>query len=451
MNSNDSLPSDPPPDGRGSLHRRLLAGRPGTALLMAPVLAVAIFVLPRIGKRTAPAAPEPRVLAVDTIPVSFVDEYTIEESYTGEVRARRTTRLGFERPGKIIALLVEAGDQVSKNQEVGRLDPRHLEAELARVRASLSEARAALAELVAGPRTERIASQKAQVEAIAAELAQAEADRDRSKKLMATGANTGEEWDAVRFRVVAMTARLSAARKTLDELEAGTRPERIAAQKARITALKSSVSTRKLDLEQAVLRAPFAGSISRRFVDEGSVVNASLPVFEIVESGRLEARVGLPVALAAEYEAALRESGPELPQVQLRVRGHSVDAQLRAILPRNSRTTRTRTLILDLDRPAATPGEVVRWPITKVVKARGAWLPLTALRKGTRGLWSCFVVKPPQHEGENATVATRPLHLIHSEAERALVDGTLSSGEKVISAGVHRVVPGQAIRLQRSR
>ena len=75
-----------------------------------------------------------------------------EASYTGDVRARWESALGFRVPGKIVARLVEVGQQVKKGQVLARLDPedQKLSAEAAKQQlvAARSDYRQAKADLV---------------------------------------------------------------------------------------------------------------------------------------------------------------------------------------------------------------------------------------------------------------------------------------------------------------
>ena len=59
---------------------------------------------------------------VHAVTVSLVSDEQ-EVTYTGDVRARWETALGFRVPGKIVARLVEVGQQVKKGQVLARLDP----------------------------------------------------------------------------------------------------------------------------------------------------------------------------------------------------------------------------------------------------------------------------------------------------------------------------------------
>ena len=61
----------------------------------------------------------------------------------------------------------------------------------------------------------------------------------------------------------------------------------------------------------------------------------------------------------------------------------------------------------------------------------GYWLPVSALVAGERGLWSLYVVKPTENNAYQ--VVRRGVEIIHSDAERALVRGSIESGDRVIT------------------
>ena len=112
-------------------------------------------------------------------------------------------------------------------------------------------------------------------------------------------------------------------------------------------------------------------------------------------------------------------------------------------MPELDPATRTTTLVLELDatEEALAPEQVVRLELSERVDARGVWLPMGALAKGERDLWSCFVV------GEGGRVERRQVDVLHTETSRVLVRGDLEQGERVVSSGVHRIVPGEQVRV----
>lgn len=99
-----------------------------------------VFVLAACGEKSPPATVEPAgPRLVKAIEVAAVDPAG-DRRYSGEVRARHETTLGFRVGGKIVERLVDAGARVKPGQALARLDP--ADAALA---ASQAEANAALA------------------------------------------------------------------------------------------------------------------------------------------------------------------------------------------------------------------------------------------------------------------------------------------------------------------
>ena len=76
------------------------------------------------------------------------------------------------------------------------------------------------------------------------------------------------------------------------------------------------------------------------------------------------------------------------------------------------------------------------------------WTPSTALVKGVRGLWSCYVVEPgPANEVGVARVEARDVEVLHVDERRAFVRGALAPGDLVVSSGAHRIVPAQRVHV----
>ena len=182
--------------------------------------------------RPAPAAPAARILPVAAEPVQPVESYLQRRTYTGEVRARRTSELGFERAGRLIEVAVDEGAWVEAGQPLARLDVSRLEARRSELAARRAGAAAQLAELVAGPRAEVIAAAGAELQEREQLLELARLQSERRDALFTGAAVSAEERETAALGRAAAAARRDAARRRLEELQAGTRPERIEAQRA---------------------------------------------------------------------------------------------------------------------------------------------------------------------------------------------------------------------------
>jgi hypothetical protein len=64
---------------------------------------------------------------------------------------------------------------------------------------------------------------------------------------------------------------------------------------------------------------------------------------------------------------------------------------------------------------------------------------MTSLSESERGLWSVYVL------GVDDIVERRLVEVLHTEAKRVYVRGTLRDGDLVVSTGVQRIVPGQSV------
>ena len=119
--------------------------------------------------------------------------------------------------------------------------------------------------------------------------------------------------------------------------------------------------------------------------------------------------------------------------------------RLHAVLPTVESDTRTVRVVFRLDEVASVrAGSLARLTLETDVSGEGFWLPLTALAESRRGLWSAYVVV----DGEaGPRVDRRQVEVVHAGSDRVFVRGALRSGERVVVSGIHRLVPGQRVRI----
>ena len=361
------------------------AGAIRPSLLLALLLASACHAEPAAQAREHAA----RLLAVESTVVRAREGYTVREYFAGRVTARRTSELGFERGARVVEMRADEGDRVCADQVLAHLDTRELEARRRELEARVAQGKARLA------------------------LAQRTSRRRRA--LLERETLYRQAYDEALFEQRALQAELGAARAALESVGVA--------------------------LELSVLRAPYAGSVTRRYVDEGTPVAAGETVLQLVEDDYLELRVGLPPETAARAGAksvwpAESHAGP-------------FEAHLAARVPRVEPQTRTVPVVFEIREPPAAlrPGDLARLMVETERPGPGFWLPLTALAESHRGLWSAFALRPADEDPDAHVVERRELQLVHAEAERVFVRGTLRDGERVVATGLHRVVPGQKVHL----
>ncbi|MEM9668227.1 MAG: efflux RND transporter periplasmic adaptor subunit [Pseudomonadota bacterium] len=360
----------------------------GLAFLLLLIGITALLVLAAFTQRSAegPAVAKttPPPVVVETRTVQYENALVLEERFTGIVQPQRTSLLGFSSGGRIETINADVGDRVKQGQLLARLDTRDLKAQLAAAEASIVEARA----------NYNIARTTVQ----------------RQQTLLDRG---------------------HVSQQRVDEVQASAD-----AAAARIEASIAQADTLRVNIDLAAIRAPYAGTITERMGDEGAIASPAMNLLELVESGQLEARIGLPEKAAANLVVG--------ETYRLASSTGVVEARLRADTGVIDPGRRTVTAVFDiLDTESIPAGAVVRLPLDQPVDEKGFWVPVSALSEAQRGLWSIYAV-----EAEGSGYVTRPrlVEIVYSDADRAYVRGTMENGERFVSDGLRRLVPGQSVR-----
>ncbi len=337
-------------------------------------------------------------LGVAVIPAVLENGYDVERVYGGEVRAGRTSVLGFRHAGAIDAIHVREGDNVEAGDFLAELDPEPLRAAREQAAAASRHARAQLA-----------------VAEAAQELARETTRRHRD--LLERGHTSAQRFDEVR-------------------LDLASREAQVAVASAELARAKAALRAAEVDLDRSRIHAPYTARIQTRHMDEGAMVTPGQPVLRVVEDARREARIGLP----ADVAETLTPGQP----YRFRLGTRQLEGTLLHLLPEVDPRTRTVTALFALSGQDFVPaaGTLIELALTRTVDASGFWLPLAALSEAQRGLWSVFVVVP---DGDRERVERRLVEVLHTAENRVFVRGTLADGDSVVATGTQRIVPGQAV------
>lgn len=335
-------------------------------------------------ERASRARPEPavRVLPVRVEPAAAVAGHYVTEHFVGRLEPARATRIAFERPGVVATVLVEEGVLVDAGEPIASLDDRGLAADRQRLQGERQR--------------------------IVAELELARLTRARQERLRADGHAAQQRVDEARLASEALEGALIAIEAALDRID--------------------------IDLQKSTLHAPYAGRIAGRYVHPGAVLDAGDAVVELLETSRPRARISLPPEVARQL--VLGET------VSIHAAGRDHAGVVATIRPDLSARTRTTSVLVDLAHADGLIfGDVVRVERRRWIEGAGYWLPLTALTEGERGLWSILTVV----DRNGWTVARNAVEVLHAEADRVFVRGSLAEGELVLRSGADRVVPGQRV------
>jgi multidrug efflux system membrane fusion protein len=308
-----------------------------------------------------------------------------EANYSGEVKPRHEIAVSFRVGGKLRERLVEVGQSVGPGQPLARLDPADVELGASSARASLAAAES--------------------------EFAYAKAELARYQDLR---------------------ARNFVSQAALEAKEAAYH-----ATRGRMEAAGAQAGLARNQAAYATLSADGAGVVSAVLAEAGQVVAAGQPVLRIARPGEMEVAIAVPENRVDELRAADR-----LDISLWAAGGRSYAGRIREISPMADPVTRTyavRVSLLDPDAGVRL-GMTANVLIKRQAAAAALLIPATALfQQGDQpAVWII---------GADQALTLRPVEVAAFREDGVLVAGGLQAGERIVAAGVHKVVAGEKVRL----
>ena len=190
--------------------------------------------------------------------------------------------LGFQIGGRVAAINAREGDAVAGGAELARLDRAELEARLRAGKAQVAAARALLAELRTGARPQEERQASAELEAARRRAADAATSLARTRKLYEGGAVSKEALDQAETAYAVLRAQAVQAQQQSSLVSSGPRTERVQAQQAAVDQALAAEAQIQANLDNTIIRAPFAGIVTVRHREPGESVSAGLPVITVM-------------------------------------------------------------------------------------------------------------------------------------------------------------------------
>ena len=344
-----------------------------------------------------PAANDPAAAAAETPPmdvsVATAEPATVPRTYDlpGRLASTRVAEVRAQVSGIIRERAFEEGSLVKKNDVLFRIDP---------------------------------AIYKAEVDAKAAALANAEATRVQASK-------QSERTETLLERQAASTAQHDIATASLRQAEAD------------VASARAQLDRAKIDLDFATIRAPIAGRIGRALVTEGALVGqgdaTKLAVIQQIDPIFAD----FNASASDPSELTERAAGKEETEVRL-VRDdgtmHSDAGRLLFTDVSVDPGTGQVSLRAAFPNPKAVllPGTYVRVRVAHGMKADAVVVPAQAIQRSSAGEAQAYVV-------QDGKTALRPLRTGSLTDAGWIVEEGLKAGETVVVEGFQKIQPGMAV------
>lgn len=191
--------------------------------------------------------------------------------------------LGFQIPGRIVAVTPREGDRVRRGDTLAVLEQTELEAALTSALAQESAARARLREMETGSRPQERTAARAALAAAEEQEAQARREAERTRRLHEGGALSRQALEQAQTRLEAAQAATTQAREQLALVEEGPRAEAVAAQRALVEQAAAAAARSRAALDQTVVLAPRDGLVTVRHREPGEIVAPGAPVLTLMD------------------------------------------------------------------------------------------------------------------------------------------------------------------------
>ena len=356
--------------------------------------AVILLVFLTVGCTQQEALVEEPVRPVKAMKVADFEQ-VMQRKFPGRATATEEVELSFRIPGRLISLPVDVGDEVKEGDVVARLDPHDYQVQQQLVQGQLENGRAALSR--AQSELERVQSiQKEDPGAVSqAMIDRAVESRDRAK--------------------------------------------------ANIRSLKASLEAARDNVRYTYLRAPWAGTVVKKYVQNFQDVMAKQKVLRLIDSSKVEFKVDVPehLIILAPYVTRLVVEFGAFP-------GREIVATIKEIGKEASETTRTYPVTLIMDQPedikimpgmaGIATGEGVP---PETLTEKGIDVPSSAVfSSDDKKTFYVWVI-----DEETKTVRRREVKIGKLTTLGIRLQEGLKPGEWVATAGVHSIREGQKVRI----
>jgi len=194
-------------------------------------------------------------------------------------------------PARVERILVDEGATVKAGDTIAVLSQTGLPQDIQQRRARLAAAESELADLVRGARPEELERARAELRSAASEAERTAADSVRLARLLSAGGISQSAFDASANAARVAGARRDATREALQLLQAGARPDRIAAARAAVGTARAQLAMGEAAAADLVLTAPVDGQVMAKYVEAGEVLGAGIPLISLGDARHAWVRV----------------------------------------------------------------------------------------------------------------------------------------------------------------
>ena len=217
--------------------------------------------------------------------------------YPGTLTPQGTVTVIPKISGRVSNLLVREGDAVTRGQLLVSIDDETVRLQMEQALSAWNAAAAQHRQAERGVRDGELQSAKASLTQAEEDLAVAERNFERSKRLYEAGAIARAKFEESENAMSAARTQLENAGRSVQMMEEGAGSEELDMAKSNAAAMEAQYNLAKLQHDYARIKAPVSGNVAKIFVDEGNTVGVGSPLVTLVA----EDPMGVIIAIPEKY------------------------------------------------------------------------------------------------------------------------------------------------------
>jgi HlyD family secretion protein len=241
---------------------------------------------------------------------------------SGKVMPDQEVHVVSKIPGKVALVKVREGMVVKKGDELVKLEADDYTLQVKQAESGIAAAKAKLAEVKAGARSQEIQALEGAVQQAMASIEQTKAaveqaksaydlaqkNYSRMKNLFDNAVVSQAEidkaaldleqartsYEQVQAQLEAMNGQLTSAKAKLDLAKSGPTSNAVKALEADVTRLQYSLELAQNALDNTSVKAPIDGIVSKRNVEPGEMAQPGVPLITLVKMDNVQIEVSVP-------------------------------------------------------------------------------------------------------------------------------------------------------------
>jgi len=358
------------------------------------------------------------------VPVSvaavLIKDVPVQIRVIGTVEAYSTVSIKSMVNGEIVEVNFTEGQEVRNGAPLFEIDPRPFQADLRRNQANLAKDTAQLQQAKANLARDTAQAQNAAVES------------RRYEQLVAKGVAAKQQYDQYRTNAEALEAAVRADQAAIENASEAIRAD------------SAALDNSKIQLGYCTICSPIEGRTGSLIVHQGNVVKANdIAMVVINQLSPIYVNFAVPEQYLPEirsYMALGKVKVEAVPANTTESPSHGVLTFIDNAVDSTTGTIKLKATYVNSDR-RLWPGQFVNVVVTLASQPNAIVVPNEAVQSGQQGPY-VFVVKPDL-TAESRLVT--PGRVIGGEA---VIEKGLQPGEKVVTDGQLRLVPGAKVQIK---